>query len=131
MLYAQRAVDGSSRDNVNEVLAAAQEWAGCTPIDHKDRQVWRKRVSNVERGLFDLAQMRANAFFGTVWRFKLHGPSAINPVPGQQQSKRKLDAMEGTLKRARKDAEHPSKILLVVSAVVPGVCATRVVQFIA
>ena len=81
--------------------------------------------------MFDLVQIRANAFFGTVWRLKLLGTSASNLVPEQQRFKRKLDAMEGTLKRARKDAEPTFRILLLMRAVVPAECATRLVQYIA
>ncbi len=130
-IYAQQAEDYTLGDGVNEILDAAQEWAGHTPIDNKGREVWHKRVSIVERGLFDLVQIRANAFFGTVWRLKLLGTSASNLVPEQQKFKRKLDAMEGALKRARKDAEPTFRILLLMRAVVTAECATRIVQYIA
>ena len=125
------AKDHSLGDGVNEILDAAQEWAGHTPIDDRGRQVWHKKVSIIERGLFDLVQIRANAFFGTVWRLKLLGTSASNLVPEQQKFKRKLDTMEGALKRARRDPEPAFRILLLTRAVVPAVCATRIVQYIA
>ena len=52
-------------------------------------------------------------------------------MPEQQKFKRKLDAMEGTLKRARKDAEPTFRILLLMRAIVPAECATRIVQYVA
>merc|ERR1712020_686365 len=130
-ISAQRAEDYSLGDSVSEILDAAKEWAGRTPIDDRGREVWHKRISIIERGLFDLVQARANAFLGTVWRLKLLGTNASNLVPEQQKFKRKLGAMEGTLKRARKDSEPTFAILLLMRAVVPAGCATRVVQYIA
>ena len=130
-IFAQRAEDYSLGEGVTEILDAAQEWAGHTPIDDRGREVWRKRISIVERGLFDLVQARASAFFGTVWRMKLLGSSASSLVPEQQKFKRKLDAMEGSLKRARRDPEPAFRILLLTRAVVPAGCATRIVQYIA
>ena len=130
-MHAQRAEDYSLGDGVNEILDAAKDWAGYTPIDDRGREVWHKRVSIVERGLFDLVHSRANAFFGTVWRLKLLGASASSLVPEQQKFKRKLGAMEGALKRARKDPEPSFAILLLMRAVVPAGCATRIVQYIA
>ena len=65
-ISAQRAEDYSLGDGVSEILDAAKEWAGRTPIDNRGREVWHKRVSIVERGLFHLVQSHANAFFGTV-----------------------------------------------------------------
>ena len=130
-ISAQRAEDYSLGDGVSEILDAAKEWAGRTPIDDRGREVWHKRVSIVERGLFDLVQARASAFFGTVWRMKLLGSSASSLVPKQQKFKRKLDAMEGSLKRARRDPEPAFRILLLTRAVVPAGCATRIVQYIA
>ena len=130
-IHAQRAEDYCLGDGVTEILDAAQEWAGHTPIDERGREVWRKRVSIVERGLFDLVQARANAFFGSVWRLKLLGGSASSLVPEQQKFKRKLGAMESTLKRARKDAEPTFKILLLMRAVVTAECATKIVQYLA
>ena len=44
-IYAQQAEDYSLGDGVNEILDAAQEWAGHTPIDDRGRQVWHKKVS--------------------------------------------------------------------------------------
>jgi hypothetical protein len=130
-IYAEQAEDHYLGDGMNEILDAAQEWAGHTPIDDRGRQVWHKRVSIIERGLFDLVHGRANAFFGSVWRLKLLGASASNLVPEQQRFKRKLDAMEGTLKRARIDPGPAFRILLLMRTVVPGGCATRIVQYIA
>ena len=130
-IYAELAKDYSLGDGVNEILDAAQEWAGHTPIDDRGREIWHKRVSIVERGLFDLVQSRATAFFGTVWRLKLTGSSASSLVPEQQKFKRKLETMEGALKRARRDPEPAFRMLLLTRAVVPAVCATRVVQYIA
>ena len=40
---------------MNEILDAAKDWAGYTPIDDRGREVWHKRISIVERGLFGLA----------------------------------------------------------------------------
>ena len=116
---------------MTEILDAAKDWAGFTPIDHRGREVWHKRVSIVERGLFDLVQTRASAFFSSVWRLKLIGASASRLAPEQQKFKRKLDTMEGALKRARRDPEPAFRIILLTRAVVPAVCATRVVQYIA
>jgi len=130
-IYAELAKDYSLGDGVNEILDAAQEWAGHTPIDDRGRQVWHKKVSIIERGLFDLVQIRANAFFGTVWRLKLLGTSASNLVPEQQKFKRKLDTMGGTLKRARIDPEPTFRILLLMRAIVPAECATRIVRYVA
>ena len=130
-IHAQRAEDYSLGEGVTEILDAAQEWAGHTPIDDRGREIWHKRVSIVERGLFDLVQARASAFFGTVWRLKLLGSSASSLVPEQQTFKRQLDAMEGSLKRARRDPEPAFRILLLTRAVVPAGCATRIVQYIA
>ena len=130
-IYAQQAEDYSLGDGVNEILDAAQEWAGHTPIDDRGREVWRKRISIVERGLFDLVQTRASAFFGSVWRLKLIGTSAISLAPEQQKFKRKLGAMEGTMNRARRDPEPTFRILLLTRAVVPAVCASRIVAYIA
>ena len=130
-IYAQRAEDFSLGEGVTEILDAAKDWAGQIPIDARGREVWPKCVSIVERGLFDLVQSRANAFFGTVWRLKLLGASASSLVPEQQKFKRKLAAMEGTLKRARTDPEPTFAILLLMRAVVPAGCATRIVQHIA
>ena len=130
-IYAELAKDYSLGDGVNEILDAAQEWAGHTPIDDRGRQVWHKKVSIIERGLFDLVQIRANAFFGTVWRLKLLGTSASNLVPEQQRFKRKLDTMGGTLKRARIDPEPTFRILLLLRAIVPAECATRIVRYVA
>ena len=65
--------DCSLGEGVNEILDAARLWAGYTPIDDKGRDVWPKRVTIVERGLFDLVQVRVEAFFGLVWRLKLLG----------------------------------------------------------
>ena len=93
-ICAEQAKEYYLGDGVNEILDATQDWAGYTPIDDKGREVWRKRVSIVERGLFDLVQVRANAFFGSVWRLKLLGASASTLVPEQQRFKRKHDAME-------------------------------------
>ena len=53
-IFAQNAEDYSLGDGVTEILTAAHEWAGHTPIDERGREVWHKRVSIVERGLFDL-----------------------------------------------------------------------------
>ena len=130
-IHAQRAEDCSLSEGVTEILDAAQAWAGHTPIDDRGREVWHKRISIIERGLFDLVHARANAFFGSVWRLKLTGSSASSLVPEQQKFKRKLDTMEGTLKRARKDPEPTFAILLLMRAVVPAGCATRIVQYIA
>ena len=130
-IYAELAKDYSLGDGVNEILDAAQEWAGHTPIDDRGRQVWHKEVSIIERGLFDLVQIRANAFFGTVWRLKLLGTSASNLVPEQQKFKRKLDTMGGTLQRARIDVEPTFRILLLMRAIVPAECATRIVRYVA
>ena len=130
-IYAELAEDHYLGDGVNEILEAAQEWAGHTPIDDKGREVWEKRVSIVERGLFDLIHARANAFFGTVWRFKLLGASAGDLVPSQQKFKRRLDAMESTLKRARVDPEPTFRTLLLLRVVVPDPCATKIVQYVA
>ena len=130
-IYAELAKDYSLGDGVNEILDAAQEWAGHTPIDDRGRQVWHKKVSIIERGLFDLVQIRANAFVGTVWRLKLLGTSASNLVPEQQRFKRKLDTMGGTLKRARIDPEPTFRILLLLRAIVPAECATRIVRYVA
>ena len=116
---------------MTEILDAAKDWARYTPIDDRGREVWHKRVCIVERGLFDLVQARASAFFGSVWRLKLLGTNASHLVPEQQKFKRKLGAMEGTLKRARKDPEPTFAILLLMRAVVPAGCATRIVQCIA
>ena len=44
-IHAQRAEDYSLGDGVNEILDAAQEWAGHTPIDDRGRQVWHKKES--------------------------------------------------------------------------------------
>ena len=118
-------------DGVNEILDAAHEWAGFTPIDEKGREIWHKRASIVERGLFDLVHVRSQAFFATVWRLKLAGASASSLVPEQQKFKRKLHVMEGTLKRARKDHEPTFRILLLMRAVVPSGCATRIAQYVA
>ena len=130
-ISAQRAEDYSLGDGVSEILDATKEWAGRTPIDDRGREVWHKRVSIVERGLFDLVQSRANAFCGTDWRLNLLGASASSLVPEQQKFKRKLGAMEAALKRARKDPEPSFAILLLMRAVVPAGCATRIVQYIA
>ena len=116
---------------MTEILDAAKDWAGQIPIDARGREVWPKCVSIVERGLLDLVQSRASAFFGTVWRLKLLGASASSLVPEQQKFKRKLADMEGTLKRARTDPEPTFAILLLMRAVVPAGCATRIVQHIA
>ena len=116
---------------MNEILDAAKDWAGYTPIDDRGREVWHKRISIVERGLFDLVQARASAFFDSVWRLKLTGSSASSLVPEQQKFKRKLDTMEGTLKRARKDTEPTFRILLLMRPVVTAECATRIAQYIA
>ena len=56
-------------------------------------------------------QVRVEAFFGLVWRLKLLGIGTSNLVHGQQKFKRKLAAMEGTLKRARTDHEPTFRIL--------------------
>ena len=130
-IYAELAKDYSLGDGVNEILDAAQEWAGHTPIEDRSREVWHKRVSIIERGLFDLVQSRVNAFFGTVWRLKLLGTSASNLVPEQQRFKRKLDTMGGTLKRARIDPEPTFRILLLMRAIAPAECATRIVRYVA
>ena len=130
-IFAELAKDYSLGDGVNEILDAAQEWAGHTPIDDRGREVWHKRVSIVEFGLFHLVQARASAFFGTVWRLELLGSSASSLVPEQQKFKRKLGAMESTLKRARKDAEPTFKIILLMRAVVTAECATKIVQYLA
>ena len=121
-IYAQRAEDYSLGDGVNEILEAAKDWAGYAPIDDRGREVWHKRVSIVER---------ASAFFGLVWRLQPTGSSASSLAPEQQKFKRKLEAMEGALKRARRDPEPAFRMLLLTRAVVPAVCATRVVQYIA
>ena len=130
-ICAQQTEDCCLGDGVNEILDAAHEWAGFTPIDEKGREIWHKRVSIVERGLFDLVHARSQAFFGAVWRLKLSGVTASSLVPEQQKFKRKLAAMEGTLKRARTDHEPTFRILLLMRAVVPAECATRIVQHIA
>ena len=130
-IYAEQAKAYYLGEGVNEILDAAQDWAGYTPIDDRGREVWRMRVSIVERGLFDLVQVRANAFFGSIWRLKLLGASASTLVPEQQRFKHKLGAMEGTLKRARKDTEPTFRVLLLMRPVVTAECATRIVQYIA
>ena len=130
-ICAKQAEDCCLGDGVNEILDAAHEWAGFTPIDEKGREIWHKRVSIVERGLFDLVHVRSQAFFATVWRLKLVGPSASSLVPEQQKFKRKLHVMEGTLKRARTDHEPTFRILLLMRAVVPSGCATRIAQYVA
>ena len=61
-IYATQAVDYSLGEGVNEVLDAAQEWAGHTPIDDRGRQVWHKKVSIIERGLFDLVRKRSKIY---------------------------------------------------------------------
>ena len=80
--------DCSLGEGVNEILDAARLWAGYTPIVDKGRDVWPKRVTIVERGLFDLVQVRVGAFFGWVWRLKLLGIGTSNLVHGQQKFKR-------------------------------------------
>ena len=130
-IYAELAEDHYLGDGVNDILGAAQKWAGHTPIDDRGREIWHKRISIVERGLFDLIHVRANAFFGSVWRLKLLGANASDLVPEQQKFKRKLDAMEGTLKRARVDPEPTFRTLLLLRDVVPAGCATKIVQYIA
>ena len=60
-IYAQQAEEYSLGDGVNEILDAAQEWAGYTPIDDRGREVWHKRVSIVKRGLFNLDQAKINS----------------------------------------------------------------------
>ena len=111
--------DCSLGEGVNEILDAARLWAGYTPIDDKGRDVWPKRVTIVERGLFDLVQVRVEAFFGLVWRLKLLGIGTSNLVYGQHKFKRKLDAMEGTLKRARMDPDPTFRIRLLMRAFCP------------
>ena len=118
-------------EGVTEILDAARAWAGHTPIDAYARDVFPKCVTIVERGLFDLVDGRALKFFAAVRRLKLLGTSAADLIPAQQKFKRKLGAMEGTLKRARKDAEPTFRILLLMRAVVTAECATRIVQYIA
>ena len=93
--------------------------------------MWPKRVTIVERGVFDLVQVRVEAFFGLVWRLKLLGIGTSNLVHGQQKFKRKLEAMEGTPKRARMDPEPTLRILLLMRTFVPGDCATRIVRYLA
>ena len=44
-IYAELAEDYSLGDGVNEILDAAQEWAGHTPIANEGREVWRKTKS--------------------------------------------------------------------------------------
>lgn len=104
---------------------------GTLPSKKKARDVWPKRVTIVERGLFDLVQVRVEAIFGLVWRLKLLGIGTSNLVHGQQKFKRKLDAMEGTLKRARMDPDPTFRILLLMRAFVPGDCTTRTVRYLA
>ena len=54
-----------------------------------------------------------------------------NLVYGQPKFTRKLDAMEGTLKRARMDPDPTFRILLLMRTFVPGDCATRIVRYLA
>ena len=81
--------------------------------------MWPKRVTIVERSLFDLVQVRVEAFFGSAWRLKLLEVGTSDLVHGQQKFKRKLDAMEGTLKRPRMDPDPTFRILLLMRAFCP------------
>ena len=92
---------------------------GTLPSTIRAGNVWPKRVTIVERGLFDLVQVRVEAFFGLVWRLKLLGIGTSNLLHGQKKFKRKLDAMEGTLKRARMDPDPTFRIRLLMRAFCP------------
>ena len=118
-------------DGASDILDAAKEWAGHTPIDAWGREVWRKRVSIVERGLLDLVAVRAIAFFGTVWRLKLLGTNASDLIPEQERFQRQLQAMQATLRRAQRDAGPTLEILMILGAKLPGECATRIVRYAA
>ncbi len=66
---------------VGEVLGAARKWAGRPPLDNRGREVWKKRISIIELGLFQLVRARSNAFFGLVWRLQLPGGCVGELVP--------------------------------------------------
>ena len=118
-------------EGVTEILDAARAWAGHTPIDAYARDVFPKCVTIVERGLFDLVDGRASQFFASARRLKLLGTSAADLIPVQRKFKRKVEGMERVLKRARIDPAPTFRILLLLRALVPSVCAARIVRYVA
>ena len=118
-------------EGVMEILDAAKAWAGHTPIDAYARDVFPKCATIVERGLFDLIDGRANQFFASMRRLKLLGTSAADLIPAQRKFKRKVEGMEQVLKRARIDPEPTFRILLLLRALVPSVCAAHIVRYVA
>ena len=85
----------------------------------------------VECGLLDLVGVRANAFFGAVWRLKLLGAGASDLVPEQEKFKKKYAAMQSTIKRARHDPRPTIQIIALLRTRVSGECATRIAQYTA
>ena len=83
----------------------------------------------VECGLLDLVGVRANAFFGAVWRLKLLGAGASDLVPEQEKFKKKYAAMQNTIKRARHDPRPTIQIIALLRTRVE--CATRIAQYTA
>eukprot|EP00969_Alexandrium_andersonii_P084400 3722960-Alexandrium_andersonii.AAC.1 len=81
-IHMQRAETYHLGDGVVAILDAAKRWAGRAPCNAKGREVPRKSISIVERGLFELIPARAEVFFDAC--LQLLGPSASTLLPDHQ-----------------------------------------------
>ena len=131
-LYAERGAICRFRDDVAEILHTASAWAEPAHVYARRRRDRRKSVSIVERGLFDLIRTRSDVLYDMC--VGLPGVKSTK-LPKRQrvrcQFKRKLDAMEGALRRARKDPEPSYKLLLMLRTAVPPDCAARIMEYVA
>ena len=120
-------------EDIADILGAADVWAGLARVCGWGRRYQRQSISIIERGVFDLIRARSDALYDLC--AELLGPGDGTEQLKRQklrcQFKRKLDAMEHALKRARKDPEPTYKLLLMLRRAVPPDCATMIVAYVA
>ncbi len=128
-LFSIGVTDPSLAEGVGDLIDAARKWAGHVPIDSGGRYVWSRRTSIVVRGLFDLTQARAEAFFAEVWGLKLADTAELREA--QARFKSKWRHLDNALQRASLDPEPTFQILLLMRVKVPSECATKIALYIA
>ena len=99
-LFREQAREYYLGDGVADLIDGARVWAGSTPITERGKEIWTKRVTIVERALFDLVRTRADRYFGAVWQLNLIDARGL--VPAQQKFDRKLNATQKTLTEKEK-----------------------------
>ena len=125
-LFREQAREYYLGDGVADLIDGARVWAGSTPITERGKEIWTKRVTIVERALFDLVRTRADRYFGAVWQLNLIDARGL--VPAQQKFDRKLSATQRALKNAAQDTDPAYRILLLLRARLPPERAAMILR---